>query len=246
MTTTGSSRTPAEAPPRRARRKRAAAPRRGGRPSRAAAERLGETILEAATELFLGNGYGVTSIEAIARRARISKRTFYSRFRDKAELFGAVVHRVVERLRPPDDARLFEGGALEEILLRLAQAILQAALTAEALALHRLVVAEATRFPELARLASERGGGREAVRRIAALLDGEVTAGRLALADTSFAAAQFLQMVVATPQRRALGLGPPMSAAELGHWARATVALFLDGCRGMRVAPVARRGADER
>ncbi len=206
-------------------------PRRGGRPSRAAAERLGETILDVASELFLSEGYGVTSIEAIARRARISKRTFYSRFKDKPELFGAVVHRVVERLRPSGDAQLFDGGTLEEILTRIAEIILRAALTPQALALHRLVVAEALRFPELAVVVSERGGGREAVRRIAALLEGEAQAGHITLADANFAAAQFLQMVVALPQRRALGLGPPMTAAELASWPRDTVALFLNGCR---------------
>ena len=231
MTTTRPS-APAEAAARPARRKRA--PRRGGRPSRAAAEQLGETILDAATELFLRDGYGVTSIEAIARRARISKRTFYSRFQDKAELFGAVVHRVVERLRPPGDATLFEGRSLAEILVRLAAVILRAVLTPEALALHRLVVAEALRFPELATMTTERGGGREAVQRIAALLEGERQAGHIAIEDASFAAAQFLQMVVALPQRRALGLGPPMTAEEIAQWPRATVALFLEGCRPSR------------
>jgi len=226
--TTRASGAPAATP--RPTRKRA--PRRGGRPSRAAAERLGETILDAATELFLRDGYGVTSIEAIARRARISKRTFYSRFQDKAALFGAVVHRVVERLRPAGDATLFEGRSLEEILIRLAEVILRAVLTPDALALHRLVVAEATRFPELATVTNERGGGREAIHRIAALLEGERQAGHISLDDASFAAAQFLQMVVGLPQRRALGLGAPMTAAELENWPRATVALFLSGCRG--------------
>lgn len=211
--------------------KKRGAPRRGGRPSLAEAERLGETILDVASELFLSEGYGVTSIEAIARRARISKRTFYSRFQDKAELFGAVVHRVVERLRPSGDAGLFEGGTIEEILIRLAQIILRAALTPQALALHRVVVAEATRFPELAAVVTEQGGSREAVRRISALLEGEAQAGHLALENATFAAAQFLQLVVALPQRRALGLGTPMTPAELDSWPRDTVALFLNGCR---------------
>jgi len=202
--------------------------RRGGRPSRDAAEQLGEAILDAATELFLGDGYGVTSIEAVARRAGVSKRTFYSRFDDKAALFSAVVHRVVERLRPANDAALFVGGSLEEILLRLARLILQAALSPPALALHRVILAEATRFPELAAAVTERGGSGEAVSRIAALLE-RAEPGRT---NAGFAAAQFLQMVVALPQRRALGLGAPMTASELEDWAQGTVALFLDGWRG--------------
>ena len=39
-------------------------------------------------------------------------------------------------------------------------------------------------------------------------------------------------MVVSLPQRRAMGLGPPMSDAELDDWARDSVQLFLNGCRG--------------
>src|SRR5579862_9641263 len=89
--------------------------RRGGRPPRLLAEQIGEQILDVATPLFLTEGYGATSIEAVAKRAHMSKRTVYSRFRDKSELFGAVVHRLVERLRPPNAAteQFFVGGSIE-------------------------------------------------------------------------------------------------------------------------------------
>jgi TetR/AcrR family transcriptional repressor of mexJK operon len=207
--------------------------RRGGRPPRLLAEQLREQILEVATSLFLTEGYGATSIEAVARRARISKRTLYSRFRDKAELFGAVVHRLVERMRPPNvpPERYFEGGSLEAILQRLAQLILRAALSPPALALHRVIVAEATRFPELAAAVNREGTRREAIQRIAALLEGEAQAGGLSLTNAEFAAEQFLHMLVAGPQRRALGLGAPMTPDELDAWARDAVDLFLNGCR---------------
>src|SRR6266699_4535907 len=84
----------------------ATAPSRGGRPSRQHAARLGERILDAATHLFMSHGYGATSIEAVARRARVSKRTFYHRFDDKPALFVAVVHRIIDRLRSPGDVEL--------------------------------------------------------------------------------------------------------------------------------------------
>src|SRR5215472_1502451 len=41
--------------------------RRGGRPSQEEAARLADHILEVATELFLAEGYGATSIEAVAQ-----------------------------------------------------------------------------------------------------------------------------------------------------------------------------------
>lgn len=224
----------------RRRARKSPAPRTGGRPTREAAEQLGEKIIAVATELFLTDGYGVTSIDEIARRARIAKRTLYSRYHNKAELFGAVVHQMIEHLRQGSGPALFEGGTLEEILTRLSQFILQAALSSPSLALHRVILAEATRFPELAAVASEQGGSHEAVRRIAALLEREAAPDKLTPQEAAFAAAQFLQMVVGLPQRRALGLGTPMTKSELEAWTRDTVALFLSGFRGrLRRKPAA-------
>jgi hypothetical protein len=57
-------------------------------------------------------------------------------------------------------------------------------------------------------------------------------------ADAStFAAQQFLYMVIALPQRRAIGLGKPMTGSEIDHWARDVVDLFLTGWRGGSGAP---------
>jgi len=209
-----------------------AAPRRGGRPSRERAGEIRDEILDVATTLLLRDGYGATSIEAVAKRARISKRTFYHRFQNKAELFGAVVHRLVEKLRPQNDAQLFEGGAFEEILERLALVVVHAALSPQVLALQRVIIAEATRFPELAAVLNEQGARREAIDRVAALLERQARAERFTLENAQFAAEEFLQMVVSGPQRRALGLGTPLTPDELDRWARAAVKLFLNGWRG--------------
>jgi AcrR family transcriptional regulator len=207
---------------------------RSGRPSKADALRLREHILSAATELFLADGYGSTSIEAVAARARISKRTLYDRFEDKAALFTAAVHEVVAHIRPPPEVPLIEGAALPDMLRRLAQFILSAALAPEALALYRLVHAEAARFPELARAVEGDAGNREAVTLIGNLLAHEIPEPKLAADDREFAAAQFIFMVMTIPRRRAIGYGNPMTAAELDSWAGKVVGLFLDGYRGMK------------
>ena len=214
-------------------RKRAAkaAPRSGGRPSREEAARLGERILDAATHLFLSHGYGVTSIEAVAQRARVSKRTFYSRFHDKPALFVAVVHRIIDRLRKPADVDLLVGD-LRQVLEMLAGFILRAALMPEAVALYRMLVAESGRFPKLAAVVTEQGVTEEAIQFISGILEREIRAGTLALDSTTFAAQQFLYMIIALPQRRAMGFGAPMTSAETDAWARDGVNLFLNGCRG--------------
>jgi len=208
--------------------------RRGGRPSQAQAARLRGKILDAAADVFFTEGYGAARIDAIAKRGRIAKRTLYSRFRDKADLFAAVVHHVIENLRPPHTEKLFRGTG-PEILQNLAETILHAALNPQAIALQRLILAEATRFPELAEVMQKVGAREEAIRYIAQLLEQETRLGKLKLKpeDTAFAAEQFLQMVVSVPQRRAMGLGKPMTPRELSAWAENTVRLFLDGCRNL-------------
>jgi len=204
---------------------------RGGRPSKADAEQLAHRIVEAATELFFTLGYGATTIEAVAKRARVSKRTFYHRFENKSALFSAAVHRTIERLRPPDVPPL-HGASLPEILRSVADLVLRAALSPPAIALHRLIVGESGRFPNLAAVVTNQGASEEAVRLIVGVLEREAHRGNLTLDNPTFAAQQFLHMVIAVPQRRAMGLGTPMTSTEFDPWVRNVVNLFLNGCRG--------------
>ncbi len=220
---------------------------RGGRPTRDNSEQLRDRLLDVATELLLTQGYGATSIEAIAERARVSKRTFYHRFAGKPALMAAVVARLIDSLRPPAHVALVEGQGLDQILLHLAQLILKAALMPRALALHRLIVAESERFPELAAAVAQAGGRRGAATLIGELLAQHRTDARLGADQYAFAANQFLQMIVSLPQMRAMGIGTPMSPEELDAWARQSVALFLGGFARVAgsdgLAPLPRKGS---
>jgi TetR/AcrR family transcriptional repressor of mexJK operon len=187
-------------------------------------------ILDVAESLFLGHGFGATSIEAVAKRAGISKRTFYHRFSGKERLFEAVVRRLIERWLPPLDAGMVDWPNLADGLRLVAEHMLNIALTPEALALHRVVIAEAQQFPGLARMMHEIGSA-TGTERIAKQLEPRIRSGELRAIDPRFAAEEFILMVVTGPQRRALGLATPLTAAELSAWARDAVALFLDGCR---------------
>jgi AcrR family transcriptional regulator len=205
---------------------------RSGRPSPASAAQLTERILDVAAAGFLADGYGATSIEAVAKAAGVSKRTFYHRFPGKPALFEAVVRRLVEGWRMPFEATAGKLGTLEQSLEQIARFMLAAALTPDAIALNRLILSEAARFPELAQVINAHGAG-QGVRLVVGILGEEIRAGRLVLHDPRFAAEQFLHLVLAGPQRRALGLGTPLEPPELGHWARDSVRLFLAGCRDL-------------
>jgi TetR/AcrR family transcriptional regulator, mexJK operon transcriptional repressor len=200
-------------------------PARGGRPSRAVSAGLADVILDAATHLFLQDGFSATSMEAVAAAGGVSKRTLYARFPDKATLLQAAVARLIAAWRPEFDAALDRASSVEEALLSAAREMLAAALQPDALMLYRLIVAESGRFPDLGRLLREAGAG-DAIGRIAAILRGTDCP------DPIWAASQFQYLVLTGPQHRALGLGPPLSPEDLDAWAARSVALFLRGYRG--------------
>ncbi len=181
-------------------------------------------MVDAATELFLRDGYGATSLEAVATAAGVSKRTLYARFSGKAALLEVVVARLVTEWLPAFDAELGQGGELRDMLLRAARVLLATALTPQALGLYRLVISEIGRFPELALVMRDAGAG-IGTERLAGVM---AAAG---LADPVWAAEQFMTLVLSVPQRRGLGLGLPLDAAAQADWATRAVDVFLDGAR---------------
>src|SRR5262245_28293567 len=73
----------------------------GGRPRAGDVKKLNGNILSVAGELFLQHGFDATSMDAVATRARISKRTLYSRYADKSSLFNAVIYDQLGRILVP-------------------------------------------------------------------------------------------------------------------------------------------------
>lgn len=74
-------------------------------PSAAAREQSSEidAVIDAATELFACEGYADTKMEAVAKRAGISKRMVHYHFGDKKGLYLRSLARAVQRLTPPRD-----------------------------------------------------------------------------------------------------------------------------------------------
>ncbi len=208
--------------------------RHGGRPSRSESEKIEGRILEIATALFFRHGFAATSMEQVAAAAHVSKRTLYARFHDKAALFRGVVDCRIGLWRAAFAARIGRSQTLAASLKEAAEGILQVALAPDALALHRMVIAEAERFPELAHALSAAGG--YGIEWLVDLLRRSPELGTLPPDALAFAAEQFLMLVVSAPRRRALGLGRPFDEAGLAAWAEQSVSLFLDGAQRLGVA----------
>src|SRR5580704_6789431 len=84
-----------------------------GRPRRGTESARTDTLISAATQVFLRKGYGHASIDKVASEAGVSTRTIYERFKNKADLLASVITRLVER----DMVTLF-GADLERLPLR--------------------------------------------------------------------------------------------------------------------------------
>ncbi|MCU0569186.1 MAG: TetR/AcrR family transcriptional regulator [Oculatellaceae cyanobacterium Prado106] len=111
-----------------------------------------EQILQGAMQVFLSQGYAGTSMDRVAAIAGVSKQTIYSHFQDKEGLFTALIERVtIQRLQRDLGTEGLQGEP-RVTLRRLANAYLQKMADEEYLALLRVVMAESTRFPELAQL----------------------------------------------------------------------------------------------
>lgn len=173
-------------------------------------------ILEAATRVFLDNGFRGTSMDVVARAAGVAKQTVYQHFVDKERLFAEVIGGAVNAVADPVSAeigRLGTGDDLAAELRDLAVGQLGAVLQPRVLALRRLVIAESGRFPELGQAFFDRGPGRT-TDRLAARFAELASEGRLRLDDPAVAASQFNWLVMAAPVNEAMLLGRTSFPAE--------------------------------
>lgn len=185
-------------------------------------------ILEGAALVFARDGYEGASMAGIAREAAVSKGTLYNYYPGKSALFGAHI----ERCARANLERIFDFPAEETdpatVLRRIGRAMVTMFLSPPARDLYRVVTAEATKFPEMARTFFA-AGPEQGVRRLAAWLAGESGAGRLAVGDAEFAAEQFLALCqTRLALRYRLFLIERPAEAEIERVIEGAIAMFLD------------------
>ena len=173
-----------------------------------------ERVLRAATSSFLARGYG-SSVDDIARRARVAKQTVYQHFASKDELFKAVAEELAKRVLIE-----LEGGDIRSSLLRFGLAYRSRALGAQGIATFRTLVPEVPRFRAVARDMYANTAG-EMVRRLAEFLRQKLDAP-----DPEFSAEMLMSMLAGVDRMKRLFAVPPGPESET---ARATriVDLFL-------------------
>jgi TetR/AcrR family transcriptional regulator, mexJK operon transcriptional repressor len=202
---------------------------RGGRLGTSETKRA--AIVQAALRLFLRDGFARTSVDAIADEAGVSKRTIYNHYGDKENLFLsvigdtydsmiAVVVQLIDQYLTdvPDDA-------LEENIIGFAcDAALMAARSSDRAAMIRLMMSEATHFPELAAV-QMRPRGVTAV--IAERLTRLAARGMLDVPEPEEAANHLFSLTMGQMNNRSLFGAMPVSDDEIRRMATSGAQAFL-------------------
>jgi TetR/AcrR family transcriptional repressor of mexJK operon len=189
-----------------------------------------QAIVDAATLLFLQQGYQGTNMDEIAAAAEVSKQTVYKQFTDKELLFSTIVTGITdraERIVETIDAAVDEIVELHDGLAHLARTYTTSVVHPQVLQLRRLIISEAGHFPDLAHAYFERAPGRG----LEALAGGfERLAGRklLRIDDANTAAEHFAYLVLGPIVDKALfHPDTDVTDAEIARYAAAGVRVFV-------------------
>ncbi|MDE2405596.1 MAG: TetR/AcrR family transcriptional regulator [Sphingomonadales bacterium] len=152
-----------------------------------------EAILDVAHRSFLERGYAATTMSAIAASLGGSKGTLWSYFASKELLFAAVLDRATTLFQAQIAQALNPRDGVADSLHAFARQFLDRITAADAVALYRLVIGEARRFPETGRIFHERAPGRTRAL-LAAYLEAAMARGQLRAADPMAASRQLMSL----------------------------------------------------
>lgn len=184
-------------------------------------------ILAGAASVFAADGYEGASMARIAAVAGVSKGTLYNHFDSKAALFTAyVAERCDQHLGRVFDSADNDGDPAA-VLRSIGKRMIQMMLSDVGLAIYRGVIAEAAKFPELARGFFEAGPAR-AIGFMAGWLAEQTRRGRLSVPDPAFAAEQFFNLCqTRLVLRRRLEMLPDPPEGDIDEVIEASITMFL-------------------
>jgi len=157
-----------------------------------------QRLLDAACEAFREKGYQA-SIDHIAARAQVARQTLYNHFPSKDALFAEVVRHSIQSVLVTLDG----DGDVRATLLAFSEAFRIKVLSPDGIAIFRTLMAEAPRFPALAKQFF-RQGPQTTRKRLAEYLARAMDEGRLKRDDPDFAAEMLTAMLVDFDRLRGL------------------------------------------
>ena len=163
-------------------------------------------IMAAAERVFLQRGFPGTSVDDIAAEAGVSKRTVYNVFTDKEQLFRAILGDAIgtaERYAGEVAATTAAAEDLDLALGELAGELAASVLGGRVVPLRRLLIGEASRFPEFALEYYDRAPGR-VMTAVASAMQRLAERGLLRIDEPELAAEHFAFLAIGSSLDRAL------------------------------------------
>lgn len=188
-------------------------------------------IVDGARKIFLSRGFDAASMGDIAKAAGVSKGTLYVYFKDKDELFAAIVRG--ECIMQADGVFDFDHADhdVEAVLLRHGKAFVAKFSDPGRMSTWRTVIAIAERMPDIGRKVYETGPA-VGLAKLTAYLRAQVDAGVLAIDDCEIAAAQFIETCHATMFKPVLfNFAPPPTPERIDYVVGIAVRTFLAAYR---------------
>lgn len=188
-----------------------------------------QRVLEAASRVFLVHGFSAATTDMIQSEAGVSKSTVYAHFPSKEALFAAVIEFECDAFARQIRDLNIDDGHIKAVLTALGQAYLEIVFSPKALALFRVVVGEAPRFPDIAQV-FYRVGPMVVGRLMAEHLQAAVAEGTLNLAGTTVdGAAQYFAGVLRAPGHLECLLLPNAqpTSQQIDIWVKQAVTIFL-------------------
>ena len=184
-------------------------------------------IVEGARSVFLAHGFDAASMGEIAKVAGVSKGTLYVYFKDKDELFKAIVEKECVFQAEGIFAFDVDDPDVAGTLARVGVAFVQKLCAPSRQAPLRAVIAIADRMPNIGRTFYETGPA-VGLAKMRAYLEAQVTAGRLMIPDCEVAAAQFIETCHATLFKPVLfNFAPPPPLERIEYVVSIAVRTFM-------------------
>ncbi|WCT74333.1 TetR/AcrR family transcriptional regulator [Sphingomonas naphthae] len=183
-------------------------------------------IIAVAQESFLEHGYAATSMSDIATALGGSKGTLWAHFPSKEDLFTAVLEDAISAFRAALEDAFQPGRDQRATLQAFGRRFATKLQMPNSVCLHRIIVSEGARFPQLGPIFYEHGP-RRVIELLVGYLGREMAEGRMRRADPIIAARHLIGMLQAHQNLRLWNVAPPFDQAEQESQADLAVDAFL-------------------
>jgi len=182
-------------------------------------------IVLLARDIFLEQGYAATSMSTIATQLGGSKGTLWAYFPQKEDLFAAVLDQVTGIFRETLADALRPGRDCRTTLLDFSERFLAKMTNPDSIRLHRLIVAEGGRFPEIGQMFYARGP-QIVLDRLSTYIAERMAAGDLRADDPMQAAMNLIQLTQMQQFKRIWGVVGTPTREEMHEHALKALDLF--------------------